>query len=122
LSVEAVKVYINQSVPFSTRTGEGLLSPEEKASVEVPPSGEKVDFSTLLLSLFSSALIQMGEMPDPGTGEKAAHLDEARHSIEILDILAEKTRGNLTRDEEDLLRQAVTSVKMKYVQAVQEKK
>jgi hypothetical protein len=107
---------------FSTLEGEGRLSPEEKASIEVPPTGVKVDFSTLLLSLFSSALIQMGEMPDPATGERSAHLDEARHSIEILDIIAEKTRGNLTRDEEDLLRQAVTSVKMKYVQAVQGKK
>lgn len=98
------------------------MSEEEKQPEAAATTGAgKVDFSTLLLSLFSGALIQLGEMPDPQTGERGVHLEEARHSIEILDILSEKTRGNLTGDEEELLRQAVTQVKMKYVQAVQGK-
>jgi len=80
-----------------------------------------VDFSTLLLSLFSTALIQLGEMADPQTGARSVRLEEARNSIDILDILSEKTRGNLSEGEEELLRQALTQVKMKYVQAVQVK-
>jgi hypothetical protein len=100
--------------------GEVVLDRDEKGpSGEAPAAGGKVDFSTLLLSLFSSALIQLGEMADPVTGEKGKRLEEARHSIEILDILSEKTKGNLSRDEEDLMRQTVTQLKMKYVQAVQ---
>jgi hypothetical protein len=95
------------------------LSEEERERQAGPAPGVKVDFSTLLLSLFSSALIQMGEMADPVSGEKTMRLDEARHSIDILDIMAEKTRGNLSPEEEDLLRQTLTQVKMKYVQAVQ---
>ncbi len=92
-----------------------------EAAADAAP-GIKVDFSTLLLSLFSSALIQMGEMADPASGRKSVRLEEARHSIDILDILAEKTKGNLTRDEEELLRQTLTQIKMKYVRAVQGQK
>jgi hypothetical protein len=77
-----------------------------------------MDISTLILSLLTSALINLGEIPDPVSGEKKVRPDEARQSIALLEILEEKTRGNLTGDEARLLGQALTEVRFKYVQAV----
>ncbi|MBW2273901.1 MAG: DUF1844 domain-containing protein [Deltaproteobacteria bacterium] len=63
-----------------------------------------IDFSTFVLSLSTSALYQMGLVPPPAGGEKAQpDLALARHSIDVLEMLREKTRGNLDSEEAKLL-------------------
>ncbi len=77
-----------------------------------------VDFSGFALGLGQMALVHLGEVADPSTGERAADPAQARYSIDILDMLEEKTRGNLTAEEAELLRVLRSELKLKYVRVV----
>lgn len=117
---------------FSSETGEP--SPEEpqeaeeraKATEEKKPRGEGetaveedqlpgVNFATFIFSLSSSALLHFGEIPDPTSGEKTKNLPMAKHTIDILAMLEEKTRGNLTSDEEQLFKNILYDLRMRYI-------
>jgi hypothetical protein len=76
----------------------------------------QVCFSTLILSLSSSALVHLGEVPDPETGKPMENLVLAKHTIDILAMLAEKTKGNLSAEEANLLKDMLFELRMKYVQ------
>ncbi|HMB31908.1 MAG TPA: DUF1844 domain-containing protein [Desulfohalobiaceae bacterium] len=78
----------------------------------------KVDLNTFILSLSSSALVQLGDVPEPETGTIMKNLSLARHTIDILAMLEEKTKGNLKPDEDDLLKNILFELRMKYVQKV----
>jgi hypothetical protein len=82
-----------------------------------PPPLPKADFSGLALSLATSALFHLGLVPDPETGEAGAvNLALARHSIDTLELLEEKTRGNLTSEEAELLANLLTELRVHYVE------
>jgi hypothetical protein len=76
-----------------------------------------LNFSTFILSLTTSALVCLGELPDPITKEKTKTLPLAQQTISIIEILKEKTTGNLTEDEENLLGTVLYDLRMKYVQS-----
>ncbi|MGD9578807.1 MAG: DUF1844 domain-containing protein [Syntrophorhabdus sp.] len=76
-----------------------------------------LNFSTFILSLTTSALVCLGELPDPITKEKTKNLALAQQTISIIEILKEKTAGNLTEDEENLLGTVLYDLRMKYVQS-----
>lgn len=76
----------------------------------------KVDMNTFLLSLSSSAMVHLGEVPEPETGNTNTDLNMARHTIDILGLLEEKTKGNLDTDEENLLKNILFELRVKYVQ------
>lgn len=78
---------------------------------ELPP----IDFNTFVLSLSTSALVNMGAVPDPASGETHQNLPIAKQSVDLLGILEEKTRGNLTGEEERLLSQVLYELRMRYV-------
>lgn len=75
----------------------------------------QVTFSTFVLSLASSALVQLGEVPNPETGETTQDLVMAKHSIDILTMLESKTRQCLEPDESRLLEGILYELRMKYV-------
>ena len=81
----------------------------------------KVDFSTFVFSLFSSALIQLGDMADPISGEMNPDLLAAKQTIDIIDIMREKTTGNLSEEEGKLIENASAELKWKYLDAVKKK-
>ena len=81
----------------------------------------EVTFSTFILSMASSALVQLGEVPDPGTGQKKADKLMAKHNIDLFDMLKEKTRGNLDDSEQQMLESILFELKMKYVKIFGEK-
>jgi hypothetical protein len=76
---------------------------------ELPP----FDFNLLVLSLNANALMQLGESPNGGPASPV-HLGHARQAIDMLAVLEEKTRGNLTGDEERLLHQVLFDLRMRY--------
>ncbi len=90
---------------------------EDKDVKERPPETPlpPVNFSTFILSLSTSALVHLGELPEPESGEKRANIDLARHTIDTLAMLKEKTKGNLTRDEEALLDHILYDLRLKFV-------
>lgn len=81
------------------------------------PNGLEANFSTLVLSIGSSAAMALGLAPNPTTGKVDKNLELARFNIDLLRMLREKTNGNLTTDEQNFLNSIVTDLQMKYVQA-----
>jgi hypothetical protein len=76
----------------------------------------QVDFATFVLSLSHSALMHLGEAPDPETGGVQTNLPLARQTIDLIAMLEEKTRGNLVGDEERLIGQILFDLRMRFVE------
>ena len=76
-----------------------------------------IEFATLVLSLASSVVYHLGELPHPETGRAEKNLPLAQQTIDLLGVLQEKTRGNLTDDETSLLESILYELRIKYVQA-----
>jgi hypothetical protein len=74
-------------------------------------------FSTFVLSLSTSALVHLGELPDPITNAKEINLQLAKQTISIIEMLKEKTKGNLTKDEESLLDNVLYDVRLKFIKS-----
>ena len=75
----------------------------------------ELGFSTFILSLSTSALVHLGELPDPVTSEKGANLQLAKQTIGVVELLKEKTKGNLTGEEEKLIDTVLYDLRLKYV-------
>ncbi len=82
---------------------------------EEPTALPAIDFATFVVSLSSSALINLGIAPDPMTGEQKKDLAIAKQTIDMLGMLQEKTRGNLTEEEGQLLESMLYDLRMRYV-------
>jgi hypothetical protein len=74
------------------------------------------------MSLASSALVSMGRVPDPETGTVRKNFVFAHQNIEIIHLLQEKTRGNLSSDEEHLVEQILYELRMSYISALKDGK
>lgn len=92
---------------------------KEKDNKGNPTSSEKlecaIDFSSFVLSLATTAMSHLGEVPDPATGKHATSLDEAKQIIDILCMLKEKTIGNLSPEESRMIEQLLYELRMKYL-------
>lgn len=81
-----------------------------------PKTPAPIDFYTFVLSLGSSAIVHLGDAPHPETGETLTpNLAVAHQTIDILAMLEEKTRGNLTPAEEKFLGNLLTDLRLRYV-------
>lgn len=80
-------------------------------------STQTVDFSTFILSLGTSALYHLGMMADPATGKTQVNLPMARHVIDSLSMLEEKTKGNLDDNEKRLIETLLFDLRLKFVEA-----
>lgn len=76
-----------------------------------------ITFTTFLMGMASSAFIHMGAAPHPETGQTAQDLVLARQSLDLLAMLRDKTRGNLTPDEERLFDGLLTDLRLRFVEA-----
>ncbi|OGR01389.1 MAG: hypothetical protein A2505_02145 [Deltaproteobacteria bacterium RIFOXYD12_FULL_55_16] len=77
----------------------------------------EVTFTTLIMSLNSSALFHLGEIQNPETGKAGRDLVLAKHTIDTLQLLKDKTKGNLIDKEEGLLGHVLADLKLRYVKA-----
>ena len=75
----------------------------------------EVSFSTFVLSLNASALVHLGKLADPATGQQQKNLAMGKQTIDIMGLLEEKTRGNLTAEEEGLLKNLLYDLRLIYV-------
>jgi hypothetical protein len=75
-------------------------------------------FAHLIMQHTNMALIFLGQMPNPQTGQTTQDLDHARFFIDQLEMLEIKTKGNLDKQEEAILKQSLTSLRMAFVEAV----
>lgn len=105
------------------KSGASATAPSGKAAAPSPapsetkatPASDK-NFQLLVDLLARNAAALMGGIPDPGTGQTYLDLEGAREMIDMLDTLREKTRGNLSSDEEALINEVLGSLKLSYMQ------
>jgi len=100
----------NEEVKAS-ESEEAAAPEEDKTDYQLP----KINFATFIFSLNSSVFMQLGLIDDPATGKKTKKLPLAKQTIDILGMLEEKTRGNLTKDEENMLKNILYDLRMIYV-------
>ena len=93
------------------------IAGEEGADADADPA-VPIDFTTFIFSLSSSAAIHLGLAPHPERTDCCENLPMAKQTIDILVLLQEKTRGNLTGEEERMLADILYNLRMAYVDAV----
>ena len=77
----------------------------------------KPNFAQFLSGLATQVLISLGEMENPITGQKQVDLAQAQHTIDLLELLQGKTKGNLTPQEENFLTNVLHDLRLRYVRA-----
>ncbi len=87
---------------------------DQKERAEQDP-GQGVNFASFLLSLATTGMVHLGEIPEPITGQKMEDLEAARQMIDILGILKEKTEGNLSAEESRLLENVLYELRLKFM-------
>ena len=104
--------------PEETKIGKDneTEKPQEQEKKKAPPLPE-INFSSFLLSLSSSVLLHLGEIEDPQSGIKKKDIALAKQSIDIINLLKEKTKGNLTEEEEKLMEHLLYDLRMRFVKA-----
>lgn len=96
------------------QAGEGEDAPASE-SRELPPA----DFSTLVSALATQTMMSLGGYQDPQTKQRYVDLDVAKHYIDTLTMLEQKTKGNLSEEETGLLNNVIYQLRMNYVQIAQ---
>jgi hypothetical protein len=99
------------------RKEERTIREEQREKKETPPPLPEVNLSTFIYSLSTSALVHLGEIPEPANQKMAKNLALAKQTIDILGIIQEKTKGNLTNEEENLLNSILYDLRLRYVKA-----
>jgi hypothetical protein len=97
-------------------TADGTPGPDAEQS-EAPVTFGQVDFATHILSLASSAMVALGQMPAPGSETLEPDVETARYLIDVIAMLEEKTRGNLDESEEKLLQSLLYDLRVAFVDA-----
>jgi len=92
--------------------GDGKV-PDKEGRCVMP----EVTFPAFILSLNTSALYHLGEIGNPETGQKIVDLDLARHAIDTMVLIQNKTKGNLTTEEGELLKNILYDIKLRFVKA-----
>ena len=106
--------------------GQGAHADTAGAEPDFPKDYEgplpPIDFTTLIMSFASAAIVNMGRVPDPMTNTVQKNMAVARQNIDIIELLNDKTKGNLSADEERLMEQVLYELRMSFIAAVKEGK
>ena len=105
-----------QAEPSTEKTRESeAAEPSKTDASEEQPQFPEINFPTFVVSLNASALLHLGAIEDPTTGQKTKNLPMAKQTIDILSMLEEKTAGNLNNEEKNLLKNILYDLRLMYV-------
>jgi len=96
---------------------EGIPAPEARGEAGEQEPLPPLDFSTFVLSLANTALFQLGFLKSSETEDVQRDLPAARQTIDLLGLLEEKTRGNLTETEQKILKETLFQLRMAFVES-----
>lgn len=121
---EQEKTFTVRDRRFSAqKEGDSKVKEEKKGEFQGQDSPEQetvlpeINFVNFLFSISTSALIQMGEIEDPISQQTVKNLPLAKQTIDLIGMLKEKTKGNLTPDEAKLIENILFDLRMRYVKA-----
>src|SRR5262245_26551701 len=97
------------------REKEALAKAVEADKKPQHPALPPANILVLLQSLATQALMGLGDLENPFTGQRELHLEEAKFNIDLLDVLEQKTKGNLTEQEAKLLEALLYDLRLRYV-------
>jgi hypothetical protein len=103
----------------TSQKGDGFVMKETPSAADSGP--DKIDFSTFIFSLATGAFIHLGLAPDPASGQMQKDLAMAKQDIELLALIWEKTKGNLTDEESKLCEGLLAEVRLRFVEASKSK-
>ena len=86
-------------------------SDSEHSDIPLPPA----DFTTIVSMLATQAMLNLGTLPNPMTGKTDRNLSQAKHAIDLIEVLQEKTKGNCNPQEEVMLQSLLHELRMAYV-------
>jgi len=115
----AAKAVAAQTQPAAQAQSDSQPPAPERAERRSAPAGDPLDdpasFLSLIMSLASNAAASLGMMPHPVTGETGVDLKTAKHWIDVLGMLEQKTHGNLDEQEAMMLENLLADLRMQYV-------
>jgi hypothetical protein len=100
---------------MTSSDNQGFILKDKQSASKQTSELPAINFSTFIFSLNSSALVHLGAIPDPTTGSTCREMTIAKQTIDILALLEEKTRGNLTEEERSLLAHILHDLRIKFV-------
>jgi hypothetical protein len=103
--------------PKNNMAEEAVKETQAEAKTPPQPPLPEVNFSTFVVSLSTEVLFHLGEIPHPISGEKQKDLNLAKHAIDTLAMLMEKTQGNLAEEEKKLLEYMLYDLRMAFIRA-----
>jgi hypothetical protein len=106
---EAVREEIDAAPKSETKSNERDEGPGDETLLP------EVNFPTFIMSLNASALVHLGIIEDPATGQSTKNLPIAKQTIDIISMLEKKTRGNLSKDEEEIIKNILYDLRLAYV-------
>ncbi len=112
-TAETVETYANGNVAEEFDT-----TPQSEEDEEVPGAEDPASFINFLSTLATNAAAALGAVPHPATGQRTLDLDTGKYWLDVLAMLAEKTRNNLHPQESRLLEGLLSDLRMQYVQLV----
>ncbi|MFK8111476.1 MAG: DUF1844 domain-containing protein [Rubripirellula sp.] len=89
----------------------------DEVTTDAPPPAPPATFDVLISMMFTQAMAMLGQIPDPASGESKVNKPYAKHYIDTLEMLGEKTKGNLSEEESKMLSEALHALRMMYVNA-----
>ena len=98
------------------RPAPAAAEPPQSSPVDLSPAGER-SLAGLFMMLASSAVVALGEAPDPLTGQRQVDLAQAADAIDLLILLREKTEGNRSPEENRILEEVLYDLQLRYVHA-----
>lgn len=123
---EGSKIHIDSDWKAQAQAEKEKLAQQTKAAEGQGPAGAKgapgpgglppANFESLVSTMATQAMFALGLIPDPRTGQRMQHLELARHHIDMLGVLEEKTKGNLTDEESKMLTSTAYELRSRYIQ------
>jgi hypothetical protein len=120
---EEEKAKLREQAGAEEAAAEAFQEASHKAAAEADEASQElplpqITFSSLLFSLSSAAFVSLGAIPDPNTGKTEKNLALVKQTIDLLGLLRDKTRNNLTQEEEVLFDHLLYDLRMSYVREV----
>ena len=120
IRVEDRRFFDKDGNPLQQEQGtESKTIPKEEKPESPPPP--KIDFASFVFIYVQTALVHLGELEDPVEGKVVENLEAARQIIDILDMLKEKTKGNLSKQEDQYFESVLFDLRLRFVEKAKRK-
>lgn len=113
---ETPKIHIDSDWKAEAQAEKERLATDSESEESKSEGLPEANFQTLVSTMATQALFAMGAIPDPRTGQRMVHLDLARHHVDMIGVLEEKSAGNLSEDEQKLVSTTLHELRSTYIQ------